>query len=206
MIEKIVQYLCAKVSRSGDEGWVVAEAVTENSDGVGEIIRQWAQSRPELDVSALEIFGRMHRSFLLYRSRINGVFEQFGTNEAGFDVLACLRRAEPEFRRTAGELAKQTLVTTGGLTLRVNRLEEAGLVLRERDPEDARVVYVTLSDAGRDLVDRVADAHFAELAHMLVGLDADQKAQLAGLLTVLEGSLRMAALPTGEGAAVDRTA
>ncbi|MCX0274907.1 MarR family transcriptional regulator [Nocardia zapadnayensis] len=184
----------------------MAEAVTENSDGVGEIIRQWARSRPELDVSALEIFGRMHRSFLLYRSRINGVFEQFGTNEAGFDVLACLRRAEPEFRRTAGELAKQTLVTTGGLTLRVNRLEEAGLVLRERDPEDARVVYVTLSDAGRDLVDRVADAHFAELAHMLVGLDPDQKAQLAGLLTVLEGSLRMAALPAGEGAAVDRTA
>lgn len=206
MIEKIVQYLCAKVSRSGDEGWVVAEAVTENSDGVGEIIRQWAQSRPELDVSALEIFGRMHRSFLLYRSRINGVFEQFGTNEAGFDVLACLRRAEPEFRRTAGELAKQTLVTTGGLTLRVNRLEEAGLVLRERDPEDARVVYVTLSDAGRDLVDRVADAHFAELARMLVGLDSSQKAQLAGLLTVLEGSLRMAALPMGEEATVDRTA
>lgn len=206
MIEKIVQYLCAKVSRSGDEGWVVAEAVTENSDGVGEIIRQWAQSRPELDVSALEIFGRMHRSFLLYRSRINSVFEQFGTNEAGFDVLACLRRAEPEFRRTAGELAKQTLVTTGGLTLRVNRLEEAGLVLRERDPEDARVVYVTLSDAGRDLVDRVADAHFAELTHMLVGLDPDQKARLAGLLTVLEGSLRMSALPAGEGAAVDRTA
>ncbi len=190
----------------GDERWVVAGAVTENSDGVGEIIRQWAQSRPELDVSALEIFGRMHRSFLLYRSRINGVFEQFGTNEAGFDVLACLRRAEPEFRRTAGELAKQTLVTTGGLTLRVNRLEEAGLVLRERDPEDARVVYVTLSDAGRDLVDRVADAHFAELAHMLVGLDSDQRAQLAGLLTVLEGSLRMAAVPAGEGSAVDRTA
>lgn len=190
----------------GDERWVGAGSVTENSDGVGEIIRQWAQSRPELDVSALEIFGRMHRSFLLYRSRINGVFEQFGTNEAGFDVLACLRRAEPEFRRTAGELAKQTLVTTGGLTLRVNRLEEAGLVLRERDPEDARVVYVTLSDAGRDLVDRVADAHFAELAHMLVGLDSDQRAQLAGLLTVLEGSLRMAAVPAGEGSAVDRTA
>ncbi|NKY34986.1 MarR family transcriptional regulator [Nocardia speluncae] len=149
----------------------------------------------------------MHRSFLLYRSRINGVFEQFGTNEAGFDVLACLRRAEPEFRRTAGELAKQTLVTTGGLTLRVNRLEEAGLVLRERDPEDARVVYVTLSDAGRDLVDRVADAHFAELTRMLVGLDVDQKDRLAGLLAVLEGSLRMAELPVDEGeAAVDRTA
>ncbi|GGK33761.1 MarR family winged helix-turn-helix transcriptional regulator [Nocardia camponoti] len=184
----------------------MGQAVTENSDGVGEIIRQWAVARPELDVSALEIFGRMHRSFLLYRSRINGVFEQFGTNEAGFDVLACLRRAEPGFRRTAGELAQQTLVTTGGLTLRVNRLEEAGLVIRERDSEDNRVVYVSLSDAGRDLVDRVADVHFAELTRMLEGLGPAQKVQLAGLLTVLEGSLRMTELPTEQTATADRTA
>lgn len=180
--------------------------MTESSDGVGEIIRQWAQSRPELDVSALEVFGRLHRSFLLYRSRINGVFEEYGTNEAGFDVLACLRRAEPDFRRTAGELAKQTLVTTGGLTLRVNRLEEAGLVLRERDDEDARVVYVTLSETGRDLVDRVADAHFAELGRMLVGLDSDQQVRLAGLLGVLERSLRTAELPEDEVIAADQPA
>lgn len=183
-------------------GWAVPEAMTDDSDGVGEIIRQWARSRPELDVSALDVFGRLHRSFLLYRSRINVVFEQFGINEAGFDVLACLRRAEPTFRRTAGELAKQTLVTTGGLTLRVNRLEEAGLVVRDRDPDDARVVYVTLSDAGRELVDRVSDAHFAALRRMLAGLDLDQKGELAGLLAVLEGSLRAA--PAGE--AIEQTA
>lgn len=164
--------------------------MTDFSDGVGEIIRQWARSRPELDVSALEVFGRLHRSFLLYRSRINDVFERFDTNEAGFDVLACLRRAEPTFRRTAGELAKQTLVTTGGLTLRVNRLEEAGLVVRERDAEDARVVYVTLSEEGHRLIDRVSDAHFAELARMLAGLDGGQREELAGLLTILEASLR----------------
>ncbi|MDZ7911954.1 MAG: MarR family transcriptional regulator [Rhodococcus sp. (in: high G+C Gram-positive bacteria)] len=174
----------------------MTEAATECSDGVGEIIRQWGQSRPELDVSALEIFGRLHRSFLLYRSRIGGVFEEFGTNEAGFDVLACLRRAEPTYRRTAGELAKQTLVTTGGLTLRVNRLEEAGLVFRERDEDDARVVYVRLSDSGRQLVDDVADVHFAELGQMLGRLDPRQKDQLAALLTVLEGALQEASQPS----------
>ncbi|NLU82216.1 MarR family transcriptional regulator [Rhodococcus sp. HNM0569] len=161
-------------------------------DGVGEIIRQWAQTRPELDVSGLEIFGRLHRSFLLYRSQIHSLFERFGTNEAGFDVLACLRRAEPTYRRTAGELAKMTLVTTGGLTLRVNRLEEAGLVTRERDDVDARVVYVTLTDIGRKLIDDVADAHFAELTHMLAGVPARHRRELADLLSELEGSLRAA--------------
>jgi len=168
-------------------------AESDRADGVGEIIRQWARTRPELDVSALEIFGRLHRSFLLYRAQINELFERFGTNEAGFDVLACLRRAEPTFRRTAGELAKQTLVTTGGLTMRVNRLEEAGLVLRERDDIDSRVVYVTLTGAGRKLVDAVSDAHFAELARMQGGLGGGQREQLADLLSVLEGSLQAAA-------------
>ncbi|SDH30308.1 DNA-binding transcriptional regulator, MarR family [Rhodococcus triatomae] len=173
------------------------------SDGVGEIIRQWARTRPELDVSALEIFGRLHRSFLLYRSQINEVFEDFGTNEAGFDVLACLRRAEPTFSRTAGQLAKQTLITTGGLTLRVNRLEEAGLVVRERDAADARVVYVTLTDAGRQLIDDVADAHFTELGRLLRQVGPSERRQLAGLLSTLEGSLRAAAEEAedeGEGA------
>ncbi|EOM74498.1 MarR family transcriptional regulator [Rhodococcus rhodnii] len=182
----------------------MAESGTEYSDAVGEIIRGWAQTRPELDVSALEIFGRLHRSYLLYRSSINANFERFGTNEAGFDVLASLRRAEPDHRRTAGELAKQTLVTTGGLTLRVNRLEDAGLVTRERDETDARVVYVTLTDAGHELIDSVADAHFAELDRMLAGVGVRDRATLARLLSALEGSLHAATdeetLPGAESA------
>ncbi|MGC4960902.1 MarR family winged helix-turn-helix transcriptional regulator [Gordonia sp. DT101] len=159
-------------------------------DGVAEIIRGWAAVRPELGVEPLEIFGRLHRSYLLYRAEINSGFERFGLNEAGFDVLACLRRAEPRYRRTAGELAKQTLVTTGGLTLRVNRLEKAGFVTRERDLDDARVVYVALTDAGRRLVDEVSDAHFAMLARLLEPVDTPDRRRLAHLLFLLEESLR----------------
>ncbi|KQY50997.1 MULTISPECIES: MarR family winged helix-turn-helix transcriptional regulator [unclassified Nocardioides] len=161
-----------------------------SSDGVADIIEQWAAVRPELDVSAMSVFGPLHRSFLLYRAQISAIFESYGTNEAGFDVLASLRRAAPEHRRTAGELAAQTLVTTGGLTLRVNRLQEAGLVQRQRDGVDNRVVYVTLTEAGRRLIDEVADAHFANEQRMLAGLTNKQRTNLSALLGELESSLR----------------
>ncbi|MGC5164676.1 MarR family transcriptional regulator [Rhodococcus sp. 105337] len=167
----------------------------ETPDGVKDIIRGWAHVRPELDVSALEVFGRLHRSYLLYRQEINAGFEAFGIHEAGFDVLAALRRSEPDHRCTAGELARQTLVTTGGLTLRVNRLEAAGLVTRVRDADDARVVYVALTEAGRKLVDEIADAHFTKLQRMLAPLDADTRARLADLLSELEDSLQVATDP-----------
>lgn len=170
----------------------MASATTQFDDGVAGIMRAWAESRPELDVTPLEVFGRLHRSYLLYRAEIGAGFDSYGVNEAGFDVLACLRRAEPDYRRTAGELAKQTLVTTGGLTLRVNRLEDAGWVTRERDAVDARVVYVTLTEAGKQLIDEVADAHFANLGRMLGGVSPTEREQLAELLYRLEGSLRRA--------------
>ena len=166
-------------------------------DGVDVIVSHWAVARPELDVSALKVFGRLHRSFLVYRARIARTFEAYDISEAGFDVLACLRRAEPDHRLTAGQLAEQTLVTTGGLSLRVKRLEDAGLVTRSRDAGDARVVYVTLTPQGAALVDRIADDHFAKLASMLGELSEEEAAELASLLSRLEHSSRSAVLEDG---------
>ncbi|OYO18343.1 MarR family transcriptional regulator [Enemella dayhoffiae] len=161
-------------------------------DAVDDIIATWAVTRPGLDVSAMEVFGRLHRSFLLYRQQISDRFEELGTNVAGFDVMAALRRA-PNFRMSAGDLAHQTLVTTGGLTLRVRKLEAAGLVRRSRDANDNRVVHVQLTDAGRKLVDEVADEHFASLTQMLAGLSNRTQESLADQLAQLERSLRSAA-------------
>lgn len=171
----------------------VSEHASEGgSDAVDSIIRQWSKARPELDVSAMAIFGRLHRAFLLYRAQTHDLFERYGTNEAGFDVLATLRRSGPEHRLTAGQLAKQCLVTTGGVALRVNRLDTAGLVARDRDADDARVVYVSLTERGRELVDKVADAHFANEAQMLDGLPQEKQKALAELLRDLERTLRNA--------------
>jgi len=170
-------------------------------DAVDQIIGQWAQVRPELDVSAMEVFGRLHRSFLLYRLGIGESFAEAGTTEPGFDVLAALRRSGPEHRLSAGELARQTLVTTGGLTLRVRRLEQEGYVRRERDPEDNRMVYVELTDSGHELVDRAADAHFENMTRMLHKLTSDERKALADLLGRLYESLQETA--PGLGLAVE---
>lgn len=160
-------------------------------DAVDEILGQWARVRPELDVSAIKVFGRLHRSFLLYRLGIITRFTEVGTTEPGFDVLAALRRCGPEQRLSAGELARQTLVTTGGLSLRLRRLEREGYLRRERDPDDQRMVYVELTDAGRELVDRAAAAHFENLSRMLDGLSPDEREDLARLLGRLFESLQV---------------
>ncbi len=158
-------------------------------DAVDHIVAQWNEQWPALDVSALEVFGRMHRSYVRYQSSLSTLFDRHGINMAAFDVLAALRRSGPPYRMTAGQLADTSLVTTGGITLRVDRLEKAGLVQRERDPDDRRVVYTRLTPAGRQAVEEAAADHFANEARMLATLTATEQRQLAGLLRKLEQSI-----------------
>lgn len=158
-------------------------------DPVDHIVAQWAVQRPDLDVSALEVFGRLHRAYLRYHAELTHLFDKFGINMAAFDVLAALRRGGPPFRMTAGQLAEWSLVTTGGITLRVDRLVKAGLVERERDTADRRIVYTRLTDEGLAVVDSVAGDHFAKETRMLGGLSRREQGQLARLLSKLETSI-----------------
>jgi DNA-binding MarR family transcriptional regulator len=158
-------------------------------DAVDDIVSQWNRQWPELDVSALHVFGRLHRTYLRYQASLAAVFEQHGINMASFDVLAALRRSGPPYRMTSGQLAESSLVTTGGITLRVDRLEKAGLVVRERDPDDRRVVYARLTDEGLRVVDTTAEAHFGNESRMLANLSQDKRKQLARLLLELEHSI-----------------
>ncbi|MQY18896.1 MarR family winged helix-turn-helix transcriptional regulator [Nocardia macrotermitis] len=158
-------------------------------DAVDDIVAQWHLQRPDLDVSPLEVFGRLHRSYIYYQSSLTALFDRHGINMAAFDVLAALRRSGPPYRMTAGQLAEMALVTTGGMTLRVDRLEKAGLVERERDPDDRRIVYSRLTEAGLRVLESTADDHFANEARMLAGLTATEQAGLAHLLRKLERSI-----------------
>lgn len=164
-------------------------------DAVDAIIAQWKVVLPNIDASPLEVFGRLHRAFLLYREAINSLFTELGTSEPGFDVLAALRRAEPSYTLTAGELAKQTLVTTGGLTLRVKKLEEDGLVVRDRDANDQRVIHVRLTAAGIELIDRAARSHYENLGRLKADLSAEEAEQLSHLLARLFESMSSAVDP-----------
>lgn len=100
--------------------------------------------------------------------------------------MSCCRSGKGRYPT---ELASLGLITTGGLTLRLDRLEKAGLIIRERDTEDRRVVHAQLTDAGLKLVSEVARAHFTNELRMLSGLTAPEREQLAALLAKLERSL-----------------
>lgn len=161
-------------------------------DAVSTIVAQWKAEAPELDVSALEVLGRMHRSYVRYQSSLNTLFDSFGINTASFDVLAALRRSGKPFRMTSGQLATSSLVTTGGITLRLDRLEDAGLVKRIREGRDRRVVFAQLTPKGVRLIDEVAKVHFENENKLLSGLSDAERKRLAALLQKLEASIENA--------------
>ncbi|MCO5972228.1 MarR family winged helix-turn-helix transcriptional regulator [Actinoallomurus soli] len=161
-------------------------------DAVDLILEQWERELPSIDATPMEVLGRLHRSFIRYQGLLADLFDRYGINMAAFDVLAALRRSGAPYRKTAGELAEIALVTTGGITLRLDRLEKSGLVIRERDPDDRRVVYARLTDRGLEAINTVAAAHFANEKRMLAGLTDAEQRQLGRLLRKLERSLELA--------------
>ncbi|WP_394435362.1 MarR family winged helix-turn-helix transcriptional regulator [Streptomyces sp. SGAir0957] len=167
----------------------MAERKATRQDAVAQIVADWARERPELDTAPLEVLARLHRSFLRYNTKLNASIERHGLSVAGFDVLTALRRSGAPFRLTAGQLADSGLVSSAGVTLRMDRLEKDGLIVRERDAEDRRVVYSRLTDAGLAKVDEVFAEHLDNEGRMLAGLSPSERRQLARLLGKLERSI-----------------
>lgn len=159
-------------------------------DYVDSIIEQWRLEDPDIDASPLHIFGRIHRIYLMYNQEISDTFEEYEINPAGFDVLASLKRAGGNYALTPKQLAENALVTSGGISLRLNRLEEAGLVERTREVADRRTVHVHLTSKGKELVSRVAKAHFARESELMGALTEAETDQLAELLRKLSGSVK----------------
>jgi DNA-binding MarR family transcriptional regulator len=156
---------------------------TDAFDRVAEIQREWRRERPDLDPSPQGVIGRLHRVALELTERLVAVYGQFGLSEGEFDVLATLRRAGEPYERAAGELADHTLVTTGGLTKRVDRLAARGLVERRVEASDARKRLVRLTPEGRDLIDRAIAAHLANEHRILDELGRTDAAALEPILT-----------------------
>ncbi len=158
-------------------------------DAVAGIVEDWARERPGLDTAPLEVLARLHRAYLQYHSRLTSQIERHGLSVAGFDVLTALRRAGAPYRLTAGQLAASGLISSAGVTLRLDRLEKEGLLVRERDADDRRVVYSRLTDAGLRKVDEVFAEHLENERRMLGGLSPAERRQLARLLSKLEYSI-----------------
>jgi len=154
-------------------------------DSVERVIQQWATERPELDVSGLEVIGRLSKLGTLVQARLDEVFAEFGLQGWEFDVLATLRRAGEPYELTPGELDKTLIITSGTTTHRLKKLEARGLVERRPDAADGRVVRVRLTEAGFAVQAAAHDAHAANELEILAPLSmGDRKALERGLIAL----------------------
>ena len=151
-------------------------------DEVDALTEAWARERPDLDLAPVAVFSRISRLARHLDLARRQAFTRVGLEPWGFDVLSALRRAGAPYELSPGRLIRDTLVTSGTMTNRIDRLAHAGLVERHPDPEDRRGVLVRLTEAGETVVDdaftRLIEAEKALLAE----LTAHQERELAGLL------------------------
>lgn len=157
-------------------------------DRVARIQAEWRRERPELDPSPQGVIGRLHRVAALLTDELVAVYGRYGLNEGDFDVLAALRRPGPPYARPAGDLADHTMITSGGLTKRVDRLVARGLVERHPGAADARQRIIALTPAGLETIDAAFTAHI-ENEHRLI--DEIGRADAARLELLLERWLRV---------------
>ena len=152
-------------------------------DEVDRLIVAWEQQRPDLDFSPLSVLSRITR---ISRHLDIARRDAFGDLETGgFDVLAALRRAGTPHQLSPGQLMQETLVTSGTMTNRLDRLEELELITREQDPNDGRGSLVTLTELGKKTVDHAMEELLENERVLLASLSKAESARLADLLSRL---------------------
>jgi DNA-binding MarR family transcriptional regulator len=159
------------------------------ADHVDLILEQWAAQRPDLDASPMGVIGRLARASQLIGTELRRTFSAHELDPASFDVLATLRRSDPPHRLSPTELMRASMVTSGAITQRVDRLEARGLVTRTPSESDGRGAYVTLTAEGRELIDAALPDHIETENRVLAGLTESQRAALADTLRALLESL-----------------
>ncbi|GAB2743637.1 MarR family winged helix-turn-helix transcriptional regulator [Streptomyces bullii] len=163
----------------------MSERPEQRKDPVDAIIDQWAAVRPDLDTAAMEVFGRIYRLSRAMGDRMDRAYAKYGISRGEFDVLATLRRSGEPYTLSPRQLSATLMLTTGGMTGRLDKLERAQLLRRSPDPHDRRGLQVTLTRKGLDLIDEAVGAGLAAQTEALSALDDEQAGHLAGLLREL---------------------
>jgi DNA-binding MarR family transcriptional regulator len=159
--------------------------MTGMRDEVDRLVEAWRRQRDDLDLQPMEVLSRVTRlGHHLDRAR-RQAFTEHDLEPWEFDVLAALRRAGSPYELSPGRLLKETLVTSGTMTNRVDRLTSRGLVERLPDPDDRRGVLVRLTPAGRTTVDGALEGLLTREQALLAGLDGAEQRRLAALLRAL---------------------
>ena len=158
---------------------------TESRDEVDDLVAAWRIQRPDLDVEPLQVLSRVSRLARHLDIARRSAFTSHGLESWEFDVLSALRRIGPPFQLTPGALLRATLVTSGTMTNRIDRLTARGLVRREPDPADRRGVLVTLTGQGEIVVDAALADLLESERKLLAGLSEQQRQALANMLRTL---------------------
>ncbi|MCP2259984.1 DNA-binding transcriptional regulator, MarR family [Streptoalloteichus tenebrarius] len=154
------------------------------ADAVDLVIGAWREERPDLadDLWPVGIVGRVQRLSRVFDRELKTFYAKRGLENWEFDVLTTLRRSRPPYELTAGGLLKATMVTSGAITNRIDRLEAKGLVERVRDTVDRRSVRIRLTERGHQVVDEVFGEHLKNEARFLPDMDEEEYERFTGTL------------------------
>jgi DNA-binding MarR family transcriptional regulator len=158
-------------------------------DWTDNLLEEWTARRPELEMAPYEVTARLSRAALHVARHQELVFERYGLNRGEVGVLSALRIAGPHNRLSPTKLFKGLMLSSAGITSRLDRLEERGLVKRMRDPEDRRGILVELTEQGAKILDEAVIANTASERELIAGLSSEETKALTGLLKKLVASL-----------------
>jgi len=158
-------------------------------DHLDAIAEQWRHERPDLDLAALALVGRLFRVVDLVGTELAGPLRAHGLENGWFDLIAALRRAGPPYELHPTELMATSLLSSGGMTKRIDRLVQVGLVERRPDPGDRRATLVRLTRRGKRTADAALETHIAGEERLLGALSRAERRTLEGLLRKLLAAL-----------------
>ena len=159
-----------------------AFAPTAHADPIDRLLAAWRDTRPDLDPEPLAVVGRVIVLAQHLEDSVNAALAKHHLTLGQFDILATLRRHGPRGGLTPGELLGSVLLSSGGMTARLDKLEQAALILRVADAEDRRKVVIELTAKGRRMIDAATATRFEEARSSLPPLDGREMDTLAGLL------------------------
>jgi DNA-binding MarR family transcriptional regulator len=161
----------------------------DKQDSIEHLLTEWRRERPDLDPWALGVFGRVRRLSTDIVRRAEAWLRPLDLTFESFSVIVTLRRSGPPYELNPTALYRDSLLSSGAITNRIDRVESAGLVKRRPDPNDRRGVIVQLTPKGRALADRAIAQHFSGMTAALTGLEPSERRQLTVLLAKLLASV-----------------
>lgn len=161
----------------------------EGTEEVDAIIDDWRGELPELDFGSVRVFLPLRRALQAAEARRAPVLARHGITPAMLDMLVAVRRVGPPYISTPSDLARQLVLSAGGVSQRLERLEQAGLIERTTGAEDRRSISVRLTAAGVGALDELIQEYMAHEERLLSALTREERDQLAALLVRLHASI-----------------